>query len=222
MWALDIPKHISWELKELKKWEVHNVHGNEVISVVAGELHDELKWRLKTFESSAYYQWSIQAVKDSLVSMFTIENEKMLLDKVNVEKVFWDFCRENWSRLCKLPWCEALSETDLYRWDQVEKEFEWIRYKFNLWFCGADVDCLWHNQHEFIETHTNLAGAGYMQKSSDGTDSWLEETFGLLPGNSHRTFNIEGQAEENWNPKYPMHRWLGGNTGNVWFVIEKY
>ena len=222
MWKLDIAWHISWELKELKKWETHSINGNEIISVVAWELYDTLKWRLKTFESSAYYRWTIEAREDSLVSIFTIEDEKVLLDKIDVEKVFGEFCRINWSRLSELPWCEALTETDLYRWDQVEREFGWVIYKFNLWFCGADVDCLWHNQHNFIETHTNLAGAGYMQKSHDGTDTWLEETYGLLPWNSHRTFNIEWQQEKNGNPKYPMHRWLWGDTGNIWFVIEKY
>ena len=219
---LDISWHISWELKELKVWEKHTVQGNEILSVVSWEMYNELKGRLKTFESSAYYSWDIEAQEDTLLSVFTMSDASILLDKIDVEEVFWEFCRANWSRLCELLWCEALTETDLYRWDQVEKEYKWIKYRFNLWFCWADTDCLWHNQHDFIETHTNLAGAGYMQKSSDGTDDGLEETYGLLPGNSHRTFNIDWQTEDNGNPKYPMHRWLGGNTGNIWFVIEKY
>jgi len=222
MTALNIPNQISWELKELKAWESLEIQGNEIITVVSGRVYDDLKWELKTFESSVYYRWSLQAKEDSFVSIFSITDREVILDKINVDDIFGEFCRDNWTKLCELPWCESLISTDLYRWDQVDYEFQWIKYKFNLWFCGASVDCLWHNQHDFIETHTNIAGNWFMQKSSDGTDEWLEETYGLMPGNSHRTFNILGQTEENWNPKYPMHRWLWWNTWNVWFVIEKY
>jgi hypothetical protein len=33
---------------------------------------------------------------------------------------------------------------------------------------------------------------------------------------------IKWEYEENWNPKYPFHRWLWWKTGNIWLVIEKY
>ena len=219
---LCIPEHISWQLKDIKEGESHQIQWNEIITVVSGKLYDSIKWELKTFESSAFYRGSMVASEDSLVSIFSIQERNIMLDKIDVDAVFWEYCRKNWKRLSELPGCEKLTSTDLYRGDQVPYDFQGISYKFNLWFCGANVDCLWHNQHNFIETHTNLAGAGYMQKSCDGTDGWLEETYGLLPGNSHRTFNIAWETEANGNPKYPMHRWLGGNTGNVWFVIEKY
>jgi len=222
MTALDIQNYISWELKEMKEWEIYKIDGSEIITVVSWKVFDPMKWILNTFESSCFYKWTIQSKTDTLLSIFTIEDENVLLDKINVNEFFGDFCRWNWKKLCELQGCEMLTNTDLYRWDQRVHKFNGIEYKFNLWFCGPNVDCLWHNQHNFIETHTNLAWAWYMQKSVDGTDSWLVETYGLLPWNSHRTFNIPWQKEKNGNPKYPMHRWLGGNTGNVWFVIEKY
>ena len=61
-----------------------------------------------------------------------------------------------------------------------------------------------------------------MQKSIDGTDEGLFETVWLLPWNSHRRFDIKWEKEENGDPKYPFHRWLGGTSGNIWLVIEKY
>lgn len=222
MIELDIPSQISWELKEMKIGEVHTIRGNEIITVVSWKVYDVLKGELKTFESSVFYKGTIEAKENSLVSVFTITDRDIILDKVDVNNIFWDFCRNNWKKLSELPGCESLTQTDLYRGEQVEYAFQWVKYKFNLWFCGSDVDCLWHNKHNFIETHTNIAGIGFMQKSSDGTDSWLEETYWLLPGNSHRTFNTLWENEVNGNPKYPMHRWLGWNTGNIWFVIEKY
>jgi hypothetical protein len=117
---------------------------------------------------------------------------------------------------------EEHKKVDLYRSKQEEYEFMWIKYKFNLRFCGKETDCLFHNEHNFIEIHTNIAGDWYMQKSIDWTDETLVETVWLLPWNSHRQFMIDGEFEENWNPKYPFHRWLGWTTWNVWLVIEKY
>ena len=60
-----------------------------------------------------------------------------------------------------------------------------------------------------------------MQKSLTTDDTGLCETVGLLPGNSHRTFHLEGVHEENGNPTYPYHRWLGGSTGNIWLAVER-
>jgi hypothetical protein len=109
--------------------------------------------------------------------------------------------------------------------DQIEKEFNWEKYKFNLWFCGKEVDCLFHNQHDFIEIHTCVAWDWCMEKALTWNNDWNDEiieTVWLMPWNSHRQFNIEWENEVNWNPKYPFHRWLWWNTWNIWLVIEKY
>ncbi len=164
----------------------------------------------------------IVASKDSLLSIFDIKDLYIILNKINVDDNFWEFCRANWTKLCNLPWCEALDYIDLYRWDQVEKEFQWVKYKFNLWFCWKSANCRFHNKHNFIEIHTNIAWDWFMQKSLENTDKELLETVWLMPWTSHRTFNIKWEFEENWNPKYPIHRYLWWKTGNIWLVIEKY
>jgi hypothetical protein len=158
----------------------------------------------------------------SFLTIIELKDENILLNKIDVEKEFWTFCRDNWKSLFDLTGNEEHKKVDLYRSDQEEHEFMWTKYKFNFWFCGKEVDCLFHNNHDFIEIHTWVAGDWYMQKSIDWTDKTLVETVWLLPWTSHRIFAIEWEFEENWNPKYPFHRRLGGTTWNIWLVVERY
>jgi hypothetical protein len=219
---LSILNQINFDLIELKKWESFETEGNKIITIVLWEVKDKLNWTLNTFDSSVYHSWNIVAEEDTLLSVFDIKDIKVILNKIDVEKDFWDYCRNNWSQLRKLYDVEWFEEIDLYRWDQIEKEFWGEKYRLNLWFCWKEVDCLFHNQHDFIEIHTGIIWDWYMQKSIDWTDKTLIETVHLGVWQSHKPFNLEWQFEENWNPKYPMHRYLGWPTWNIWLVVEKY
>lgn len=223
MKPLDIENKITFKTIELKAREIYEISWNEIITVVSWKIEEETKQVLVTFESSCYYSWNkITALENSFLTILNVEDKDIFLNKINVENTFWEFCRNNWKQLRQIRDVEWFEKVDLYRWDQLEIVNNWIKYKFNLWFCWKNVDCLFHKEHNFIEVHTNIAWDWYMQKSFDWTDSWLCETVWLLPWNSHRKFNKIWEFEENWNPKYPFHRWLWWNTWNVWLVIEKY
>ena len=226
MIKLDIKDEIKFNLIELKKWEELKVSWNQIITVVYWKIKEKLKWVLQTFNSSVYHWWvNFIAEKNSLLTIFDIKELDVIKNKINVDNNFWNYCRNNWSQLRDLYDVEWFEKVDLYRWDQIEKEFNWEKYKFNLWFCWADVDCLFHNQHDFVEIHTCIAWDWFMEKALTWNNDWNDkviETVWLMPWSSHKKFNIEWEKEENWNPKYPFHRWLGGNTWNVWLVIEKY
>lgn len=222
MRQLSIDTRIQFKTVSLKKWEKYEITWNEIVTVVDWQIRDRIKWVLTQFESSTYYWWNIEAIENTLLSIFNIQNRDILLNKISVECEFWKFCRKNWKQLRDIYDVEWFEKVDLYRWDQYDVGFNWEKYKLNLWFCWKEIDCLFHNQHWFLETHTNIAWDGYMQKSVDGTNEWLIETVWLLPGNSHKLFNIEWEQEQNWNPKYPFHRWLWWTTWNIWLVIEKY
>jgi len=222
---LSIDSKIVFKTVELKTGDRYEITWNEIITVVKWQVKDRLKWILDTFESSVYYTWNIEASEDSLITVFNIEDRDMLLNKINVEKEFWDFCRNNWKQLRELYDVEWFEKVDLYRWNQIDYEFAWEKYKFNLWFCWKEVDCLFHNQHNFTEIHTNIVWDWYMQKALTWNNDWkdeLIENVWLLPWSSHKTFNIKWEQEENWNPKYPFHRWLWWTTWNIWLVVEKY
>lgn len=219
---LSIPWKITFDLVELKSGDKLETIWNKIVTVVDGSISDREKWVLDTFESSVFHTWEIEAKKDSLLTIFDIKELNQILNKINVEKDFWEYCRKNWKQLRELYDVEWFEKVDLYKWNQIEKDFNWTKYKFNLWFCWKEVDCLFHNQHDFIEIHTNIAWDWFMQKSIDWTEKGLLETVHLWVWASHRKFNISWENEENWNPKYPFHRWLGWNTWNIWLVIEKY
>jgi len=222
---LSIPNKVEFNLVELKKWEELKTIWNKIVTIVSWNIKERLKWVLKTFDSSIYHSWNIVAEEDSLLTIFDIKELDIIFDEINVDDNFWKYCRGNWSQLRDLWDVEWFEKVDLYRWNQIEKEFKWNKYKFNLWFCWPKVDCLFHNQHDFIEIHTCIAWKWFMQKSLTEKNDWIDkliETVWLMPWSSHRTFNIEWEVEENWNPKYPFHRWLGWKTWNIWLVIEKY
>lgn len=219
---LSILWSIEFNLVELKAWEKIEIIWNKIITVVDWSVSDKEKWFLSTFDSGVFHSWLIEAKEDSLLSIFDIIDFNQILNKINVEEKFWDYCRKNWTQLRWLYDIDWFEKVDLYRWNQIEKIFNWIKYKMNLWFCWSDVDCLFHNQHDFIEIHTNIAWDWFMQKSISWTEKTLIETVHLWVWCSHRKFNISWEFEENWNPKYPFHRWLGWKTWNVWLVIEKF
>lgn len=219
---LTIDDRIKFKILELSEWESYEINWNEIITVVSWKIKDRIKGTLSTFESSVYHAWNITAEDNSFLTIFDISNMDIILDKINVEGEFWEYCRNNWSQLRELYDVEWFEKIDLYRWDQIEKEYNWKKYKLNLWFCWKEVDCLFHDQHNFNEIHTNIAWTWNMQKSIDWTDKWLLETVSLWIWASHKKFSIEWEYEENWNPKYPFHRWLWWPTWNIWLAIEKY
>jgi hypothetical protein len=221
---LSIPWEIEFSTVELKKWEEFEITWNKIITVISWKIKERIKWSLETFESSVYHSWKIITEKDTVLSVFDIKNLDIIFDEINVDNNFWEYCRKNWSQLRKLWDVEWFEKVDLYRWNQIDLDINLEKYKLNLWFCWPKVDCLFHNEHDFIEIHTNISGRGFMQKSLTAKNDWtdeLVETVWLMPWSSHRKFNIEWEFEENWNPKYPFHRWLGWKTWNIWLVIEK-
>jgi len=222
---LTIKNEIVFSLVELKKWEELKISWNMIITVVAWKIKEKFKWTIKTFESSVYHSWNIKAEKNTLLTVFNIKNIDIILNKIDVDSEFWKFCRINWKQLREIYDVEWFEKIDLYRSNQIKHEYFWEKYKFNLWFCGKSLNewnYNFHNQHDFIEVHTNIAWDWFMQKSDSLKWENLIETVWLMPWTSHRRFDLEWVKEKNRNPKYPFHRWLGWNTWNIWLVIEKY
>lgn len=222
MSPLNIQNHIKFQTKILKKDEIYKINWIEIITVISGEVGDRIKWKLEDFQSSIFYAWEIKAINDTLITIVSIDNKDIALNKVDVDKIFWDFCRTNWKQLRELYDVEWFEKVDLYRSDKIEYEYDSSKYKFNFRFCWAMTNCRLHNIHNFVEVHTCIVWDWFMQKFDWNDEEKLLETVWLMPWNTHRQFNIIWEFEENWSPKYPFHRWLGWNTGNIWLAIEKY
>lgn len=146
----------------------------------------------------------------------------IMTNTLNVDATFGEFCRKNWTHVYSLFPVGWLKNTDLYRSDEECIEYAWKNWKVKFWFCGPNVNCGIHNEHDCIEWHVGIVGDGRMEKFTDFDESTLIESWRMSPGQVHPIFALAWQKDVNGNPKYPPHRWFGWNTGDVWMVIEEY
>lgn len=88
--------------------------------------------------------------------------------------------------------------------------------RLNLWWSPGDTDCFIHNEHPFLEVHTQIHGLGRMQKFHDRTETTLYEDVPMSVGYSHDPFcRVTGPNQ--WT--YPWHRYYA-DTDSVWLAVE--
>lgn len=88
--------------------------------------------------------------------------------------------------------------------------------KLNLWWSPGNTDCFIHNEHPFLETHTQIHGIGRMQKFKERDPHSLYEDVVMPIGYSHDPFcRVAGPNQ--W--AYPWHRYYA-NTDSVWLAVE--
>lgn len=96
---------------------------------------------------------------------------------------------------------------------QAPQEFD---LKLNLWWSPGDTDCFIHNEHPFLEVHTQIHGSGRMQKFSQRDPATLYEDVLMPVGYSHDPFcRVTGPNQ--WT--YPWHRYYA-DSDSVWLAVE--
>ena len=88
--------------------------------------------------------------------------------------------------------------------------------KLNLWWAPGNTDCFIHNEHSFLEVHTQIYGAGRMQKFRERDEATMYEDVVMSEGLTHDPFCRVG---DNRNWIYPWHRYYA-DTDCVWLAIE--
>ncbi len=84
------------------------------------------------------------------------------------------------------------------------------------WWSPNETDCFIHNEHPFLEVHTQVHGMGRMQKFRERDASTLYEDVVMAPGFTHEPFcTVAGEKE--W--AYPWHRYYT-DTESIWLAIE--
>ena len=84
------------------------------------------------------------------------------------------------------------------------------------WWSPNETDCFIHNEHPFLEVHTQVHGMGRMQKFRERDASTLYEDVVMAPGFTHEPFcRVAGENE--W--AYPWHRYYT-DTESIWLAIE--
>ena len=88
--------------------------------------------------------------------------------------------------------------------------------RLNLWWSPGDTDCFIHNEHPFLEVHTQIHGLGRMQKFRERDEKTIYEDVPMGVGFSHDPFcRVKGKNQ--WT--YPWHRYYA-DTDAVWLAIE--
>jgi hypothetical protein len=92
-----------------------------------------------------------------------------------------------------------------------------FRIKVNIWFATEKANCAIHNEHDFIEFHTQIAGIGRMQKFDTNEIATLYEDVILGEGQTHDIFCT---ALDNGSTfKYPWHQYYS-DTNCIWMATE--
>lgn len=94
-----------------------------------------------------------------------------------------------------------------------EQEFD---MRLNLWWSPGDTDCFIHNEHPFLEVHTQIHGRGRMQKFRQRDQATIYEDVPMSVGYSHDPF-CRVTGPDQWT--YPWHRYYA-DTDAVWLAIE--
>lgn len=92
-----------------------------------------------------------------------------------------------------------------------------LNLKLNLWFASAGTHCAIHNQHDFMEIHTQVLGVGHMQKFHENFYDSLYEDILMMPGfTTSQPFCV---GSENGGLHYPWHQYYA-QSDCVWMAIE--
>jgi hypothetical protein len=92
-----------------------------------------------------------------------------------------------------------------------------FQIKVNLWFAPSKTSCFIHNQHDFIEIHTQVYGFGRMQKFRAQDYNTLYEDILMSPG--YTTPVPFCNVGPNTTFIYPWHQYYA-DTDCIWLAIE--
>ncbi len=88
--------------------------------------------------------------------------------------------------------------------------------RLNLWWSPAETDCFIHNEHPFLEIHTQIHGTGRIQLFHERDETTLYRDIAMAPGDTHDPIvRVTGQRE--W--EYPWHRYYSDSDA-IWLAIE--
>lgn len=114
-----------------------------------------------------------------------------------------------------------------YLTGQSDTEEESRKIPFNikcyLWFAPQQSHCGIHNNHKYIEIHTQISGIGYLPKFSQQDITTIYEDYRMAPGYSTTKPFCVVTADETESCKihftYPWHEYYA-ETDCVWLVAE--
>lgn len=110
----------------------------------------------------------------------------------------------------------SLNLSNVFHHAEAEGPESKFMLRANLWFSPAGTDCGIHNEHDFIEIHTQISGFGRMQKFSARDHGGLYEEQLLSPG---ATNPVPFCVESDTSFVYPWHQYRA-DTDCIWLALE--
>lgn len=110
-------------------------------------------------------------------------------------------------------------EADPFVFANQRKDVQDVRkysLRLNLWWSPTNTDCYMHNEHPFIEIHTQIYGKGRIQKCLNRDETSLYEEITMAPGYTHDPF---AHIAADGLPLYPWHRYWSDSDA-IWLAIE--
>jgi hypothetical protein len=98
----------------------------------------------------------------------------------------------------------------------VAKDAQAFDIKLKCWWSPGETDCYIHNEHPFLEVHTQIHGIGRMQKFRTRDADSVYEDVAMAPGFTHEPFCVVTGANQ-WT--YPWHRYYT-DVESIWLAIE--
>jgi hypothetical protein len=100
--------------------------------------------------------------------------------------------------------------------DGQREEADEYNIRLNLWWSPANTDCFIHNEHPFLEIHTQIFGRGRIQFFRDRDEATLHREISMAPGYTHDPF-VHVTGKRQWS--YPWHRYFS-DADAIWLAIE--
>ena len=116
---------------------------------------------------------------------------------------------QTWTHVYDIFQLPHLKHTNL--WRSTKEQIGSIG--LNLWFAAEGTDCGMHNEHDFLEVHTQIWGTGHMQKFAKKDPVTLYQDIFMTPGFTHAPFCTEDEFV------YPWHRYFA-DTDCLWLAVE--
>lgn len=110
----------------------------------------------------------------------------------------------------------SLNKAKILRQSDIAADPVNFEVRLNLWFSPAGTACGIHNEHDFIEVHTQVVGSGRMQKFHARSAETMYEELVISVGNTHPPHfcrEVDGRFS------YPWHQYFA-DTDCVWLAVE--
>ncbi len=98
----------------------------------------------------------------------------------------------------------------------LREKLQQFEIQLKCWWSPNETDCFIHNEHPFLEVHTQIHGLGRMQKFRERSADTHYEDVVMAPGFTHEAFCIVTGPQE-WT--YPWHRYYT-DTESIWLAVE--